>query len=467
MLVQEFLKYPVVFLAGFITTYALTPTLIKFAEKFNFVDMPDQRRIHSLPIPNMGGLAVFAGFHLGCAIIFSIPWDPFNGILDVGWWHNYLVVSTLLLIVGIVDDIWKLGPTVKLFGQLSIALLAFFHDIRVERFLGFNLPWVLDLFVTVLWILALVNAFNLIDGIDGLATGLAVISSCGIAGSLLFRHLPGDALILIGLIGASLAFLRYNFYPAKIFLGDSGSMFLGFTLACIALGTASKGTAMASIGVPLLAVGVPVFDTILAIWRRSVRGIIKNSNGEVSKEILMNPDLDHLHHRLMKRGLPQQKVAGLLYTINASLVIMGLLSLLYRSHAIGIYLIAFVVGSYLTVKHLARIELWDSGYAILEGLHRPPSTAKPVLIYPVLDCFLFAIAAATSIFWIHIQSEQFSWQTFKKVWFDSLPIQIGIPFLALALSKTYSRVWSRARISDFVVLAITVLAGILTVCELG
>ena len=157
----------------------------------------------------------------------------------------------------------------------------------------------------------------------------------------------------------ALAFLRYNYYPAKIFLGDSGSMFLGFTLASIALGTASKGTAMASIGVPLLAVGVPVFDTILAIWRRSVRGIIRNSSmARSSKEMLMNPDLDHLHHRLMKGGLPQQKVAGLLYTINASLVIMGLLSLLYRSHAIGIYLIAFVVGSYRDGKaSCKRIEL--------------------------------------------------------------------------------------------------------------
>ena len=466
MLMQEFLKYPVILLAGFVTTYALTPRLIRIAKKVNFVDIPDQRRIHSQPIPNIGGLAVFAGFHLSCAMIFSVPWEPFKGLLDVTWWHNYLVVSTLLLLVGIVDDIWKLGPALKLIGQLCIAVLAFSYDIRVARFLGFDLPWFFDLFVTVLWILALVNAFNLIDGIDGLATGLAAISSCGIAGSLLFRHLPGDALILLGLIGACLAFLRFNYYPAKIFLGDSGSMFLGFTLATIALGTASKGTAMATIGIPLLAVGVPIFDTILAIWRRSVRGIMKGSTKEAGKEMLMNPDLDHLHHRLLKRGLPQQRVAIVLYSLNGSLVVIGLLSLFYRSHAIGMYLIAFVVGSYLIVKHLARIELWDSGFAILEGLHRPPSTAKPVLIYPALDCFLLAVATATSIFLVHIQSDQFSWQTFKSIWFDSLPIHIGIPFLALAMTKTYSRVWSRARISEFVILAITVLAGILTVCGL-
>ena len=178
---------------------------------------------------------------------------------------------------------------------------------ELKSFWGSNYPGYLNLVVTVAWILILVNAFNLIDGMDGLAVGLAVISSCGIAGSLLFRHLPGDALILIGLIGSCLAFLRYNYYPAKIFLGDSGSMFLGFTLATIALGTASKGTAMATIGIPLLAVGVPIFDTILAIWRRSVRGIMKISNKAFAEDMVMKPDLDHPSPPIIKEWINASK----------------------------------------------------------------------------------------------------------------------------------------------------------------
>ena len=109
------------------------------------------------------------------------------------------------------------------------------------------------------------------------------------------------------------------------------------------------------------------------------------------------------------------------------------------------YLISFVVGSYLIVRHLARIELWDSGFAILEGLHRPPGKTKAVLIYPVLDCFLLAVATATSVFLVQIQTNDVSWEEIKNVWFDSLPIHISIPFLCLAITKTYSRVWSRAR----------------------
>ena len=467
MAAQQFLKYPLIFLAGFAITYALTPVLISAAKAINLVDVPDCRRIHVTPTPNIGGLGIFVGFHLACALIFIIPWIPFSGILTPIWWQNYFIVSALLLAIGIVDDIWNIGAAIKLIGQTFVALVAFVYDIRIENLLGFHLPWWLDLVVTVLWILTLVNAFNLIDGIDGLAVGLAAISSCGIAGSLLFRHLPGDALILIGLIGACLAFLRYNYFPAKIFLGDSGSMFLGFTLATIAISTASKGTAMAAIGVPLLAVGVPIFDATLAVWRRSVRGIIGRSTNAVAHDRVMRADLDHLHHRLLKEGFTQKKAAAVLYTINGSLVIIGLLTLFYRSHALGIYLIAFVVGSYLVVRHLARIELWDSGFAILEGLHRPSNKARAVLIYPVLDCFLLAIATAISITLIHIQSNPLNWSVLKTMWFDSLPIHIGIPFLALAMTKTYSRVWSRARVSEFVILALTVLGGILTNCGLS
>ena len=269
---QQILKYPILFFSGFLFTFLLTPWIRKIALKLDVTDKPDSRRIHDHPIPYGGGIAVFSGFHIACIVLFFIPWSPFSGIIDFIWWQNFFVVSFLLLIVGLIDDIWTIGPIVKLLCQIFIAALSFTYDIRIGNLLGFELPILIDLSLTVIWIVAIVNAFNLIDGMDGLAIGIAAISSCGIAGSLLFRHLPGDALILIALIGVCLAFLKYNYHPATIFLGDSGSMFLGLTLATVSISTASIGTAMASIGVPLLAMGVPVFDTVLAIWRRSVRG---------------------------------------------------------------------------------------------------------------------------------------------------------------------------------------------------
>ena len=181
----------------------------------------------------------------------------------------------------------------------------------------------------------------------------------------------------------------------------------------------------------------------------------------------MIADTEHIHHRLMKSGLSQRKAATFLYCLNLFLVVIGLLSLVFRSNAIGIYLVSFVIASYLIVRHLARIELWDSGYVILKGLHRPPGKAKAVMIYPILDCALLAFALAISIFLVHIQNNEFSWLAFKGIWFDSLPIQIGIPFIAIAIAKTYSRVWSRARVSEFAILALAILGGILMDCGLA
>ena len=441
-------------------TYLLTPLIEKIALKWDLVDAPDSRRIHEIAKPTLGGVTVFFGFHFVCLIIFFVPWLPFNGTITPEWWKNFFVISSILLLLGVADDIWEIRPSAKLAAQFFIACVSFLCNIRVHSLLGFKLPWFIDLAVTVFWIIALINAFNLIDGMDGLAIGLAAISSCGIAGSLLFRHLPGDALILIGFIGVCLAFLRYNYYPARLFLGDSGSMFIGYTIACLALSTASKGTAMASVGIPLLAVGVPIFDTILAIWRRSIRRFANLRNFPTNKGSLMKADLDHIHHRLLKQGISQRKVAILLYALNGSLVAVGLLSLIYRSHAIGIYLIAFVIGSFITVKHLARIELWDSGFAILRGLHKPLTKTKAFFVYPICDCVLLAGSSAISILLVYTHSNPMNWIEIKKIWFDSLPVQAGIPFIVLASAKIYNRVWSRARLTEFVLLAISILGGI-------
>src|SRR5207244_1880862 len=130
--------------------------------------------------------------------------------------------------------------------------------------------WWLDSIFVVIWIIAVINAFNLIDGLDGLASGLAIISAIGLGGVILLQNLPG-LLVVLGLIGACLAFLRYNFHPASIFLGDTGSMFLGFTLGLVSLQTFTKGTFFLSLSIPLLVLGVPIYDALLAIWRRSMR----------------------------------------------------------------------------------------------------------------------------------------------------------------------------------------------------
>jgi UDP-GlcNAc:undecaprenyl-phosphate/decaprenyl-phosphate GlcNAc-1-phosphate transferase len=275
--------------------------------------------------------------------------------------------------------------------------------------------------------------------------------------------LPGDVLIMLGLAGAALGFLRYNFHPASIFLGDSGSMFLGFTFAAISLSTVSKDTAVISVAVPLLAAGVPIFDMFLAVWRRTVRGLVgaPEQQGRIHlKDVVFAADTDHLHHRLMRRGLSQQSAAFWLYLLAVVLVALGLVSLSCRSHRLGIYLIAFVVGAYVAVRHLAQVEVWHSATAIAQGLRRPPRKVLAVILFPPLDVLLLAFSLALAL--LLLRGHTAAPEGMRQVWLDQLPIWVGIPFIAVALSGSYRRVWSQARVSDYVFLAMALAAGLLT-----
>ena len=464
---QPLLKFPFVFLVGFLVCFLFTPLVARLARGIGMIDVPDARRIHKCPVPRGGGIAVFLGFHSACAAVYLLPWMPFATGISALWWWHFLVLSSLLLGVGFMDDLVSLKPWVKLAGQTLVAALAFACDMRVGKVLGFELAMPLDFAVTVLWFLSIINAYNLIDGLDGLAAGLALIASAGLAGSALIRHLPGETLILLGLAGACLAFLRYNFHPASIFLGDTGSMFLGFTLAVIPLSTAAKGAAITTIVVPLLALGVAIFDMGLAIWRRSVRSLIGRRTHDADlagKGGVFQADLEHVHHRLLKSGLSSRAVATWLYLSSIVLVGIGLLSMTYRSYAHGIYLLAFVAATYVAVKHIAKVELWDSGAAVVQGLRRPPNKVLAVVVNPFLDTAALSISLAAATY---ASAGDMPWEEFKVYWFDQLPLWVGVPFVAIFLTQAYSRLWSRARISDYVRLGLFLVAGILVAAGLG
>jgi len=459
MIVLNVGKYLFAFLSAFLATFVLTPLVERIAPRLSLVDMPEARRVHRRPTPTCGGIAVFAGFHVGCAAIFLMPWPFFEGHIEFGWWWRFLILSSILLAVGLVDDARNIRPLLKLLGQTLVAVLAFCLDMRVGNVLNLELRPAFDLLATVFWFLALINAFNLIDGMDGLAAGLAAIASLGLASSFVFRREPRDTMVMLSLLGACLAFLRYNFYPARIFLGDAGSMFLGLALAAVPLSTNAKGTLMASLGVPLLAVGVPVFDTMLAVWRRSVRRAMakREGNGNNGTEgRLMQADLDHLHHRLARRGLSQRSVATWLYALNAALVVLGILLLLYRSHSLGILTVAFVAAVYVIVRHLAHVELWDSGRMIVDGLHRPPARVLPFIIYPMMDLALLASSSLAAIWLANVDA---GFKAAVRLWVAYGPLWIGLPFLALMVAGVYKRVWSRARVTEYVIAAVALAAG--------
>ncbi len=458
----EILKYPAVIATGFAVCFLLTPVVRKLAIRVGLVDQPGARRIHKTAVPRGGGIAVYFGFHAACAAALLIPWNGAAGsTMTPVIWLELLFVTTVILVLGLVDDVTELQPFVKLAGQVAAGVLGFSLNMRFGGLLGIDFPIWLDLLITVFWFVAIINAFNLIDGIDGLACGLAGIAALGIAGSLIFSHRPLDALVLCGLVGACLAFLRFNFSPATVFLGDGGSMFLGCVIAATALLTSSKTTTVTALGVPVLAVGIPLFDTILAIWRRVLRGLpgyIDQANGSNGKSGIFDADQDHLHHRLLKSGLSQRSVASWLYVASFAIVGIGLASFIYTSRAVGIYLLAFLVLSYVVFRHLAKVELWDSGSMIVKGLKRPPTRVLSVLLYPPLDMLLLTCAFTTGLV---VAKWGGGAGDIKQAWFSQWPIWVGMPFAILAASGVYRRVWSRARVWDYAVVAGTVIAGVI------
>ena len=435
-------KYILVFLTGLAVAYLLTPVVKKLAFRFGVVDLPGERRPHQRPTARGGGVAVFIAVQAACLLAFDLPWPRRPGGLDFIWWRHFALASLILFVVGIIDDVRGMKPLIKLAGQTLAASLMALTGTQFGAFLGYHLPAPVDGVLVVVWIVAIINAFNLIDGLDGLASGLAIISAFGLCGLLSMQQATGAVLVLLGFIGACLGFLRYNFHPASIFLGDTGSMFIGFTLGVVSLQTFNKNSFFISLTIPMLVLGIPIYDAILAIWRRSVRKLADDKSSGV-KHGIMQPDLEHLHHRLKWSGLSTGRVAMLLCALNAALVIVGLLIVLFESRAAGIFLIALLAGVYVLMRHLAVIELRETGRALLTGLRRPTHSALKALAYPVGDMLWLAGSLALIMWAVEHQRVDF-WHT----WFLDLPVWVTPTFSLLAISRTYVIYWPRSRLRD-------------------
>lgn len=289
-------------LITFVVVYLATPVVKKLAFKVRAIDDPDERKVHSRVMPRLGGLAIYLGFTL--AILVTQP------LTNAVW--GLLLGGTVIMLLGVADDIKGLSPRVKLAGQVAAALILVAFGIRVEfltnPFAGMFPLASLVIPVTLLWIIGITNAINLIDGLDGLAAGTSGIAAVTMAVvTALEGHTAIAALALI--LGASLAgFLRYNFYPAQIFMGDSGSMFLGFILAALAIMGLTKGATVISLFIPVVILGIPIMDTLFAIVRRFF-----------NRKPIFQPDKQHLHHCLLNIGLSHRQTVLAIYLVNICL----------------------------------------------------------------------------------------------------------------------------------------------------
>ncbi len=447
-------KYILVLLTGLTVSYLLTPLVKMLAFRLGVVDMPNERRPHQRPTARGGGVALFIGVQTACLLAVAFPWaNKLAGELDFHWWEHFAFASSVLFVVGVIDDVRGMKPLVKLAGQ-TLAALLMTGDTHFGPILNYNLPAPIDHLLVIIWLVAIVNAFNLIDGLDGLASGLAIISAVGLCGILTIQPKPGDVLVLLGFIGACLGFLRYNFHPASIFLGDTGSMFIGFTLGVFSLQTLTKNSFLISLTIPMLVLGVPIYDAVLAIWRRSVRKWAGDNSGV--KRGIMQPDLEHLHHRLKFAGLSTGRVAMYLCVLNGALVLVGLLIALYQSRAAGIFLIALLVGVYLLMRHLAVIELRETGKAFLMGLRRPTHSALKALSYVICD-MLWLAGSLALIMWV-VEPQR---GDFLRAWYLDLPVWVTPTFSFLAISRAYVTYWPRARLRDVISLVFWLQTGIL------
>ena len=343
----------VAFLLAFITAYVITPYTIRFAKKVGALDIPkESRKIHKKPMPRLGGLAVIAGFAVSVIyllVVMSIEktinlFDSENTYIKlIGLFGGTIILGLFCFI----DDVKNINPFIKLIGQILAAITVAICGVQIDKIPVSFFPTIVNteitaILFTVIWIVGITNAINLIDGLDGLSSGVSLISCVSLLIIFALNASPLISILLVtALAGAILGFLPYNFNPAKTFLGDTGSNFLGYTLSIISiLGMAKTYTAIVIIA-PLIVFALPLLDTGLAIIRR----IIKTR----SLKGVFKADKEHLHHKIMKHGYSQKQAVLILYALSATFGMFAIILLdsgIWKALSFALMVVAIVAIGY-------------------------------------------------------------------------------------------------------------------------
>jgi UDP-GlcNAc:undecaprenyl-phosphate GlcNAc-1-phosphate transferase len=360
-------SYIVLFLIAIVLTLVLTPLIGRLAIALGAIDIPDnERRIHKKPTPRLGGVAIYLGFllTLGCVpFLQNDIGDRFNA--HPRWYLSIVVSATIVFLLGVYDDLKGCSAWFKIAVQAAAAVLLQYLGFGIELvslpFFGENfvLPQGLGFVLTLIWILGITNAFNLVDGVDGLAAGISAFALL----SILFTAVAGGnfeiGLLAVILLGAVIGFLYYNFHPASIFLGDSGSLTLGFMVAVLSLIGAQKGTTTIAIAIPMVSFGLPIVEIFLSLIRRFVGG-----------KPLMQSDRGHIHHRLLDHGLSVRQTTILLYGVCGVFCLFGILLLNPRRSLAALIFSTLGVLIVVGVQRLRYPEFEVIGSKIRQGVTR-------------------------------------------------------------------------------------------------
>ncbi len=349
------LFYLGIFAGSLLLSFVLTRYVRNLATARGWVAAPGlDRHLHSTPLPRLGGVAILLSFliSLGSALLLSWRYPSLSFGFSSRTVLTILLPSLLIFFLGVYDDLRTVGPYFKFAVQVLAAIVLYAGRLRISDLpvlFGYHhFPWFVGLPLTILWVLAITNAFNLIDGLDGLAAGSALFSTLVVFVVALFSQSPLLSVMTIALAGAILGFLRYNFNPATIFLGDCGSLFIGFMLSALALRGAQKAPTIIAVAIPVVSFGLPILETALSVLRRFISG-----------RPVFTADREHIHHKLLQRGLSHRQVVIVLYAVSALFALLSLFLLWPTGSTLGLVLAVLGTGIWVGVQHLGYLEFGE------------------------------------------------------------------------------------------------------------
>jgi UDP-GlcNAc:undecaprenyl-phosphate GlcNAc-1-phosphate transferase len=419
---------------------ALTPVVRALARKFGFVAKPKTDRWHKQPTAMMGGVAIWLAVVITYALF--LPHTPQNWVV--------ITISTFLFFVGFIDDVIHTKPYQKLIGQIIGAAAVVNY--------GLTLPWTrfasVNVAITIFWLIGITNAVNLLDNMDGLATGIAAIASVFLTFNFVASGQPVEALMMAVFAAALIGFLVYNSNPASIFMGDSGSMFIGFFLAASALINLAGGRSrsfLPVLAVPILVLLIPIFDTTFVMILRKLSGRAVSTGGR-----------DHTSHRLVALGLSERRAVWMLYSLAALSGVLAISVRALRPDVSIALLFVFTIGLTLLGVYLAGVKVYEQEAQAAAARDKPifafliDFSYKRRIFEVLLDVGLIILAYWSAY---AIKFEAFSGSPAWRLFLRTLPIIVVVRLAAFLLFGVYRGIWRYTSIDDFVVFAKAVLAG--------
>lgn len=444
----------IVFALPIIFSLVLTPVVIRVAKRIGAIDQPNERKIHSTPIPRLGGVAIFASLVISIASLYYVAPSVFAQFSSLpGHGLSMIISLTLVLAIGIWDDMHAMNPGQKFIGQLIAATIMYVAGFRISTITDPFSDGMLNLGIfsypaTIIWIVGVTNAVNLIDGLDGLASGVSIIASITIFA---IAALKGDmivATLVLMLAGALLGFLRYNFNPARIFLGDSGSLILGFSLAVFSMQSSTKGSAAVAILVPLLALGLPIMDTFLSMTRRFLKSVLPKEGKSESflkkLDVIFLPDKSHIHHQLIARGFSHRNVVLILYLVALAFGVGAFAVTITNNIGASLVLVAVAVATVVGVRQLRYREMMVLRNGVLLPMYEWPIFNHRVFQGFLDLLFILGSYSVAVAFTIGFPDDP---KALKQV-LTSIPIVGGTQLFVLYVSGLYKNTLRHLGIGD-------------------